>query len=472
MSALDSFVKVPRAPAASLQIVDNQLLVLSPSLANIAWRKYGSTLAAIRRQMDTFSTLPSVQHTLHRKYPLLHFSSYEQDERNCHAEGEKSVIVIMRGHFCYVIPRSEMIECLGKVIEIVRKVGDRHSEIKCVVLLSPIPLVRILKRLKRTSNSTQESLDEVSDLSWHSTGAVCHHRQVCLDLLNTLAWYKDKEFDHDCKVISMANVQRTKCFRITVSADNVVKTRLNRFYLPKRRTEFQQFILPIYRNQSSNYDEDVLILPGKQHIGRYIEFELLDISYWKDSVFEVLPKEDIYNEDLLLDPSCDDKKLDRIFHPIEPVVYRLELLLSPEADCDRDSTAATYDILKSSLHHSVYFRHLLDIADLLELSMGPVVSSVSATGAKVFVEVNMDLKNFTCELRPTIATNDNYEPVNKSLETVSANRLVCFEFDELAFGSVYGTVSNKFFFHRSITFSYLCQRFYSRICQEIAFSAL
>lgn len=261
---------------------------------------------------------------------------------------------------------------------------------------------------------------------------------------------------NDCKIICLANVRALKCIQITVhgerprhaakkSPDNSFEDDYQQSFqqwkalsasgkvIHKGTSVFHHFILPTHRYYASNLDgEDIILLNGKQHIGKRIEFESLTSAETSNTVFEIIPKEELYNADM----DSESDQPDAQFTSAEPILYRIELLLSSTLEYDQPSPLPSDGA--QPLHHSVHFRQLLDIADTVDLTFGPVIGNVSTDSAKVFIEVNLDLVNFEMTLRPSISTNGKYEPIVKALEKVRANHLECFDFTELAHGSVYG----------------------------------
>lgn len=166
--------------------------------------------------------------------------------------------------------------------------------------------------------------------------------------------------------------------------------------------------------------DDILLLRGKLRVGPFIELEVLSdtrASEISEAFFEVQPKENLYSMEQKQEKEF--KSINTLYYPIEPLIHRIELLTQGE-------------------NSSICVRSCLNVEDLFEVVAGPIIGEVTSTSARIFVEVNMDVMNLLCELRPTICSNDKYDSVSKLLTEVTANHPVCFHFTELAHSSVYG----------------------------------
>lgn len=472
MDMLDSLIYTSRATSAAVQLCDNELIDLSSGRYSMTNRR-GPTIAAFNKQAFTATACATYHHLASKRYPLSHFS-FSPGVQDL-TDGDLAlhpVYVTMKGHYCYILPRNQLPLCLQKLVEIIYTLGENYVDVKCIVLITPTPLIRYLKKKNRSPMrgkpvSEDHAVGDGGDKPmWFIDGALRRYRYICQSLLYSLGWFKGKAIGNDCKIICMANVRAMKCVLVTVHEDSskyvTKKTQEKSFDddhkqsfqqwralsgsgkpLQRRKSSFHHFILPTHRYYSSNLEgDDIIILKGKQSIGKRIEFELLTAEETSATVFEVFPKEDLYNADMYPESDQDNNATTAQFASVEPIIYRIELLLSASVDYSQPNLVpsdSTSD--ERTLHHAVFFRQLLDFADTVDLTFGPVIGNVSSDSAKIFVEVNMDLVNFEMNLRPSISTNGKYEPIVKTLEKVRANNLECFDFTELAHGSVYGKSS-------------------------------
>ena len=464
-AVLDSLLQTSRATSAAVHLCDNELIDLSSETYRTMSLR-GSTIAAFNRQALAASTCSTYHHMAFKRYPLSHFPFTPGIEDQSENEmSHNSVHITMKGYYCYILPRNQLPMCLEKIVEIIYTLGRNYVDVKCIVLVTPTPLIRYLKKKQKSVSrghpGDEHAADDESDKPmWYIDGALGRHRRICKALLYALGWFKGQALGNDCKIICLANVRALKCIQVTVhgersrhakkkSPDDSFEDDYQQSFqqwralsasgkvIHKGKSVFHHFILPTHRYYASNLDgDDIIILKGKQNIGNRIEFEQLTSAETSSTVFEIIPKEELYNDDM--DSESDQQSAQ--FASAEPILYRIELLLSSTLNYDQPNRNPPLPTggAAQPLHHAVYFRQLLDIADTVDLTFGPVIGNVSSDSAKVFIEVNLDLVNFEMTLRPSISTNGKYEPIVKTIEKVRANHLECFDFTELAHGSVYG----------------------------------
>jgi hypothetical protein len=496
VATIEAMQEFPRAPSTSLHLVDTQLLFISKPTERArelgVHLRNGLSTADFQRRQIYLPICATPQSKLLKRYPLIKSASIATEPPLEDEDLNPPVYVILRGHFCYISPQTALTRrVLKKMIRMIHLVGKHHSVVQCIVVFTSDPLLPYLKR--RRSEGLREEREREREREraapaevgnqFIADGIFSRERSMVWRLLLALGHFKGRSIDNDCKIICLANVDRVRLLEVRISSDVIDKNmslfvdKQSRaaafaprgrgggrgggvFTLPpeesphRRRTtptwtpsgeirplprsvpsgdrrppvivSIQHFILPIYRQQRQGaVDHDVVLFQRERRILPGIVLRPISLS--SDSI----SSQNFFD----IETKGGRRPL---FASIEPIVYRIELLLSSSK---KDPLASVF--------HSLYCRKILDVADLVEITLGPVIGAVSQSSARIFIEVNMELRNLSCVLRPTISAVHNYESVVKTISIVKRNCLICFHFTDLSHGSAYGEFPNLF--HERVT---------------------